>query len=103
MAWTAASFKARWPEFEPVADDTVTGALAEAGRRNDARVFGDRTDDAVGLYAAHLLAISPGGQQARLKSDSANTTYNREWERLAAACAGGGWTAGMRPDGSMLP
>jgi hypothetical protein len=89
--------------FEGVADALVQCALDESARRTDPRVFGARADDAVGLLAAHLLAVSPFGQQARLKSDAGNTTYNREWERLAAACAGGPWATGQGADGSLLP
>jgi hypothetical protein len=102
MAWTAASFKARRPTFNPVADAVVTSALEEAARRVDPRVFGDRTDDAVSLLAAHLLSVDPGGQAARLKSTNASTTYLEDYRRLMRERAGGPWTSGQGT-GGMLP
>jgi hypothetical protein len=92
--WDVATFKARWREFDATDDATLGSALAEAARRCDPRLFGVRTDDAVGLMAAHLLSISPFGTQARLDSDEADTTYRREWLTLARAAAGGPWTIG---------
>jgi len=47
MAHTAATFKARFEEFTPLGDSVVSAALAEATRRTDVRVLGDRFDDAV--------------------------------------------------------
>lgn len=99
MAWTASTFKSRWPEFAPTADAQVDAVLVAAARRCDARVFGDDTDEAVGFYAAHLLATSPQGQQARLESDKADTTYRAEWLRLARQRAGGPWSVGQGPSG----
>lgn len=95
MTWTAATFKARWTEFEPTADALVESALAEAARSTDARLFGEKTDDGVGLLAAHLLSISPQGQQARLESSEAETTYSRERARLVRIAAGGPWAVGQ--------
>jgi hypothetical protein len=97
VGWNAASFKARWAEFASTPDATVEAALAEAGRRCSAAVFGDRHDDAVGLRAAHLLSVSPFGQQARLESDKAETVYMAEWRQLARECAGGPWAIGQLP------
>jgi hypothetical protein len=97
VAWTAASFKARWPEFEPTDDAIVEGALADAVLANDARLFGARTDEAVAYYAADILSLSPGGQQARLAKNEITTTYRAMWERLARVAAGGAWTVGQMP------
>lgn len=100
MALTPTTFKARWTEFAPTSDGLVQSALDEAARRCDARLFGaDRYDDAVSLYAAHLLSVSPQGAQARLEAtrDDAQTTYGQEWQRLAQARCSGPWTVGQRP------
>ncbi len=96
MAWTATTFKARWPEFAPTDDARVEAALADAAEYSDVGLFGDRHDLAVGLYAAHLLATSPAGQHSRLESDKADTTYRAEWERMARQVAAGPWTIGQR-------
>lgn len=88
------TFRASFPEFAATPDETVEAKLAEADRRVDARVFGDKADDAVGYLTAHLLATSPFGQHARLEDKSEETIYLQEWRRLARSCAGGPWTIG---------
>lgn len=103
---TAATLKARWPTFGPTADAVVTAAIAEAERRTDARVFGDRFDDAVALRAAHNLSIDPGGQNARLTAAAMDhsmnrTTYGLELKSLMRERAGGAWTAGQGPRGML--
>ena len=103
MAWTAATYKAAYPEFAATPDAQVTAALNSATLRCDSRLFGASIDDAIGLLAGHLLSISPSGQQSRLASDSADTTYYQEWLRLARVGAGGPWIAGMAADGTWLP
>ena len=99
MTVTAASLKARWSEFTPTDDAVVTAAIAEATRRTDVRVFGDRFDDAVGLRACHLLSAGAFGQQARLdpKAGDGTTVYQAELNRLVRERAGGGWSAGQGP------
>ena len=57
MSWTAATFKARWSEFAPTDDAVVQAALDEATRQINAAAFGARADDAIGLLAAHKLAV----------------------------------------------
>lgn len=96
MAWTVSSFRARWTEFASAPSDAVvTSALAEAAAECDERIFGASYDHAVGLLAAHKISVGPGGQQARLDSDEAETTYSREWTKLARKRAGGPFTIGQ--------
>jgi hypothetical protein len=102
VAWTAATFKAAYPEFAATADTQVAAALNSAALRCDARLFGTLIDDAVALLAGHLLSISPSGQMSRLESDEADTTYHREWLKLAQVAAGGPWLAGQGVDGRFL-
>lgn len=104
MAETAATFKARRPEFDPIADATVSAALAEATRRTDARVFGDRFDDAVSLRAADLLATGAFGLPARTdpKAATGPSTYAQQLATLVRERAGGAWAAGIGPTGSFL-
>lgn len=99
---TVASFKARWTEFAPTADHVVQHALDEAVKRTDARLFGDRTDHAVSLLAAHELSISPQGMQARLEAQpDGSTTYLIELRLLRRERAGGPWTVGQKPGGML--
>lgn len=94
MAWTPATFKARWRDFVPTDDDVVQAALDEAARSVDDRYFGDKTDDAVGLLAAHKLASSPFGQSARLANDDGTTTYGKQFEEMSRAACGGAHAIG---------
>jgi len=98
MGWSAASFKAARPEFAPVADARVEAALQDAERLCDVRLFRADHDAAVSARAAHILAVSPHGMQARMEpAADGKTTYLAEWERLARARAGGPWAVGQRP------
>ena len=102
MAWTATTFKARWPEFKPTLDSLVDAVLAESVTELDARVFGATFDTAVGLLAAHKLTSGPSGQTSRLASDMGDSTYRQQLQRLKRQRAGGAWSAGQKPDGSMM-
>ena len=102
MAVTAATMKARWAEFSAVDDSVVTAAIAEATRRTDARVMGDRFDDAVSLLAADLLATGAFGQQSRQDpkaTQGAVSTYRAQLQTLRRERAGGAWAAGQGPGG----
>lgn len=98
MAWTATTFKVRWPEFAPQSDALVVAVLAEAAAECDERIFGASYDHAVGLLAAHKLGMGPFGQTARQEgNDKAKTSYLDEWNRLARARAGGPFVTGYTP------
>lgn len=102
MAATATTLKARFTEFAATADALVTLCLAEATRRTSAAALGARFDDAVMLRAAHLLAISPQGMNARLEtSPGANpllaSTYGQELMQLFREACGGPHMVGVGP------
>lgn len=80
MAYTLASFIVDYPEFEEADAALVEGKLAMATRRVDAVAWGDQFDDGVGLLAAHLLAISPFGQMARMSATDGTSTYLKSYE-----------------------
>lgn len=82
-------FLARFPEFEPASKAMIESAIAEAGRNVDADIFDTKTDDAIRWKAAHLLAISPFGQQARLSSKDGSTTYGKRFTELARSMTPG--------------
>lgn len=67
----------------------VDEAIAEATRNVDEAVFDAKTDDAIKWKAAHLLAISPFGQQARLVSKDGSTTYEKRFLALARSMTPG--------------
>lgn len=101
MSVSVADLKARFTEFSPTADALVARCLEEATRRTSAKVFAARFDDAVMLRAAHLLAVSPQGQTARLDGAApgslASTTYGAELVQLMRECAGGPHMVGAGP------
>lgn len=101
MTVTAATFKARFEEFTPVGDSVVSAALAEATRRTDARVLGDRFDEAVALRAADLLATGAFGLPARAdaKENAGPSKYALQLATLVRERAGGPWVAGQGATG----
>jgi len=85
MALDLSTFRELYPEMERVPDATVQAKLDEAEGRLDPDYWDTVFDQAHGLKAAHLIAISPAGRQARLNPDKAdgNTSiYEREFDRM---------------------
>lgn len=103
MTVTAASLKAQRPEFAPTDDAVVLAAIADADTEVDARVFGEKAGQAVSLLAAHKLALSPFGTQARLDPKAqgdgphGQTVYGVEYDALVRQCGGGFWVTGVLP------
>lgn len=90
---TPDEFKERFPEFDTatITDAQVQSKLDQAERSMDSTVWGDLFDDGQGQYAAHLLALSPEGQDAGLRmGGGANqrTVYQQEYEKLARRVGG---------------
>jgi hypothetical protein len=91
MALAVADFLKVFPEFNALyAEDPtyVSAALARAERRvSDS--WGDRRDDVVGYTAAHQLALSPYGRNARMIDGKNVSTYSVELEKMKKghACA----------------
>lgn len=56
----------------------VTAALTSAAAETNATELGSAYDEAHGLLAAHKLAISPFGTNARMVDEKGTTAYSRE-------------------------
>lgn len=82
MAVTVSSFKARFPEFNNTDSDLVQSALDEALLQVNATVFDSKRDLGIQYLAAHILAVSPFGEPARLSDDSQSTIYYRRFQKL---------------------
>lgn len=84
MALTLEQFRERFPAFEDTPEGLVRARLDEAARAVSASSWGPRADDAHGLLTAHMLALEPMGEQARLKlpGGGETTTYGRRFEEL---------------------
>ncbi len=88
---TTSSFLVSFPEF---ADGSapqlalIQAKLDEAELQIDVHVWGTRTNLGHGYLTAHLLAMSPMGNTAKLvKNDS--TTYEQHYNRLLRVVAAG--------------
>jgi len=97
MTVLAADLIAAYPEFADTPTAQITAAIESAAGRLDSRIYGTEYDQAVKLQACHLLAVSPFGQQARLVSETGDTTYQTSLNRLTRQRAGGPFVIGWRP------
>jgi hypothetical protein len=75
MAVDRTSLITRFPEFAAADSNLVTACIADAELMVDRVYFGDKADMAVTHYAAHLIAINPLGEMARLDKKGDKTTY----------------------------
>lgn len=80
-----AGFRVAFPEFQTAPDYLVNGKLGLAALRIAPDVWGDRTNEGHGLLTAHLLALSPYGQQARLISKDGTTLYGVQYQKILEA------------------
>jgi hypothetical protein len=88
MALDAASFVARYPEFteiNEVASAAIDAAISDAKEFVDQGVWKTRYEAAVLCKAAHILAMSPLGEAARLDKKGDRTTYGVVFEEMRKA------------------
>ena len=83
---TVAGFRAGYPEFSAAENGLVAAKLNEAIRSCDANVWTSRVDDGVYVLTAHLLAMSPFGQNARMQSGG-TSTYEARYNRMVLEVA----------------
>lgn len=89
MSVTRASFIERFPEFTETPSTLVDASLADAALMVDADYFGSKADMAIRYYAAHLIAINPLGEMARLDKHGEKTTYLTEFEKVKRSLGAG--------------
>lgn len=89
MAVSRREFLAKYPDFEPASKTMIDEALADAVKNVDPEIFGEKTDQAVALLAAHYLALQPFGKQARLREKDGSTTYGTQFFKLARSMTPG--------------
>lgn len=79
-----AEFIVDFPEFASITQAYIEVKLAEAEAMLDELAFGESGNAlynvAVGYKAAHLLALSPYGQQLQLLSDDGQSVYSKAYE-----------------------
>ena len=93
-AWKA-YFLAVHPEFAAAPETVVTVALVEALTRTPEDIWGEHHAHGVFALAAHLIAMSPGGEAMRLSGET--TIYEKERKRLNRIVASGFRVAGLPP------
>ena len=89
MAVTVRQFKNEFPEFAETDERVVQSRIDMATRDVSARVFGDRTDDAIKWRTAMKLAKGPLGEQARLRAENRATVYDSEYESIKRSVVSG--------------
>lgn len=84
MSVSVTKFLIDFPEFKRVDRLLVSRKLKEAERTTFESVWGDNYALGLMLQAAHLISISPLGQQARLiEGEESGTTYEEQRKTLA--------------------
>ena len=96
MAVNFTTFVAAFPAFRRTDREVVEIKIAEAVLQVDAAVWGAKADMGVGYLTAHLLAMMPVGEHARLVPKNAKavrgealTTYERQYKALVRQVASG--------------
>ena len=83
MAVSVEQFRLEFPEFVNANEGLLAGKIADATAMLNASAFGTMHDQAIKYMAAHLVALSPNGEFARLdpneQNDGARTTYERQY------------------------
>lgn len=88
-------FLISFPEFADTDADLVNAKLVEAGNELDSEMWGTNFDAAQGYLAAHKLALSPMGQNARLLPLDGVTTYEKHLRALLIATVPGASVVGV--------
>ena len=90
MAILLADFRVLHPEFAKVPDNLVQGELDSALRQLNELVWLDLLNDGQRYLAAHQLALSPFGTNARMvMKDGQGTTYLVNYKRLLSLVSEG--------------
>ncbi len=102
MALDNATFIARFPEFveiDTLAPASISQAIDDAKAYVSQEHWAGRYEDGVLWKAAHLLAMTPFGENARLQRDPTETTYNVVFKQMLRSLhmrvwVSGGYTGG---------
>lgn len=89
MAVTVATLVTRYPEFTATPSTLVQACIDDAELMVDRNFYGAKADMAVKALAAHLIAINPLGEMARLDKKSDRTSYSVQFEGIKRSIAAG--------------
>lgn len=92
MAVSVEQLRTEFPEFAHTDEGLLAGKIADAMAMLNAHAFGDAHDQAIKYMAAHLVALTPNGEFARLdpneEEDGARTLYERQYMTLSRGVLG---------------
>lgn len=92
MPVTVESIKAEFPEFAHTSPVVIAAKIADAtGTLHELSFAPTRYAQALKYQTAHLIALSPSGEFARLKApdaDGATTIYQRRLREIVRTIAG---------------
>lgn len=80
MPATIDDFRAKYPEFRGVGDNTIAIYLADSLLELDTCVWGTLLSAGQMVLTAHNLALSPFGQNARMMIKQTNGEYTSAYE-----------------------
>jgi len=89
VAVSVREFRVEFPEFEETDQAIVQSRINMATRQVNSTVYGGKTNDAIKLLTAHLIAMSPLGEQAKLKKENRGTIYGDQYEEIRGQVAHG--------------
>ena len=89
MAVSLDAFTTQFKEFQGVDATLLQAQLSAAVLSVDATVWGAKADQGVYYLAAHMLALSPFGQNARMVDAKGQTTYWIHFRRLRSEISSG--------------
>lgn len=92
---TLSEFRTAFPEFAKAPDALVQSRLEFARQSTDVTVWGDNRSIGIGFYAAHLIAMGPGGFDMRLEvsKKEPTTIYSIEYKNWQKIVVGGATVA----------
>lgn len=89
MAVTVAAFVVQFPEFRNASTDLLQAHLDAAELEIDREVWETKGDQGQMYLAAHKLALSPFGNNAKLVPAGGITTYEIHYDRLVRQVSSG--------------
>lgn len=83
------SFRIQFKEFNGVSDELVQSMLDAAILEIDRYIWGAKADQGQAYLAAHKLATSPFGQNAKMVAKDGTTTYEKNYIKLVRQVSSG--------------
>jgi hypothetical protein len=88
---TTAQFRERFPEFGNLPDSMIEQRISWAEAETDEGIWGDNRPIGIGFLTAHYCAMTPRGEDMRLKNSKQEPTtfYEIQFKKLMRKVAGG--------------